>query len=122
MSVQTILCLASHGQPPANDLIADSGTGTLLFGGYDYSKYTGELTVLPILPSRDDIFRASQVGLTSLYVDGTSVFESNEAPPPALLDSGATMTYLPQDTFDSVIGKFPGAIQGPFGAYVVPCS
>ena len=40
---------------------------------------------------------------------------------PALLDSGTTLTYLPQDTFASLV-QITGAVEDPNYGWILPCS
>lgn len=99
-----------------NDLEARSGS--VLFGGYDTSKFSGKLLTLPIQPdSRTGSVSTMTVAWTGLSVTNTTTGESqtissDNLPAPALLDSGTTATMLPPDLYERLAGFF-GAIQDP---------
>ncbi|KAK3392963.1 aspartic peptidase domain-containing protein [Podospora didyma] len=84
-----------------NDQRADSGT--ILFGGLDTDKFIGPLTVLPILKAAFTTanytsFEVSFSGLSLNFTNGTtSKITTPEltASLPAILDSGTTLSYLP---------------------------
>ncbi|EON98784.1 putative aspartic-type endopeptidase protein [Phaeoacremonium minimum UCRPA7] len=80
----------------------DSDTGSILFGGVDTEKFIGELTVLPILQdARGRNYSSFTIGLAEL----AAVFSNGTDPAnitlpsvlPAILDSGTTLSYLPDD-------------------------
>ncbi|KAF2149132.1 acid protease [Myriangium duriaei CBS 260.36] len=105
-----------------NDLA--NGHGTILFGGVDRAKYTGNLALVDIQPNAEtgsyDTFTVvlskitftigGQTGTMSLPTGGLAV----------LLDSGTTLTYLPEDLATAVyqgLGVSLDAENGP----VLPC-
>ncbi|AOW05218.1 aspartic peptidase domain-containing protein [Yarrowia lipolytica] len=106
-----------------NNLSSDSGN--VLFGGVDYAKIDGDLfTVKLVNPQRSVSSKpiAFYVGLDSVSitdVKGVSGFITKQ-PVPALLDSGTTLTYLPQDAFNYVV-RAMGATYDPQNGYVCPC-
>ena len=80
----------------------DSDTGSILFGGVDTEKFIGELTVLPILQdARGRNYSSFTIGLAQF----DAVFSNGSDPAnitlpgvlPAILDSGTTLSYLPDD-------------------------
>ena len=86
----------------------ESSTGSILFGGIDTQKFQGELSTLPIQQEfgvhAEFIITLSKVGLTQ---NGqTKNFDSEDLPIPVLLDSGSSLTYLPnyltQDIYDAL--------------------
>lgn len=99
-----------------NDL--DSRSGSILFGGYDTSKFTGKLLTLPIQPdAQTGNISTMTVAWTSLSVTNTTTgksqtLSSDSLPAPALLDSGTTATMLPPDLYEQ-LAQFFGAIQDP---------
>lgn len=106
-----------------NDLKAS--TGVLLFGGVDTDKFSGDLISVPVIPnSKVDNYTAMLVPLTSVSASsssGTDVLASNGALP-AVLDSGTTLTYLPQDLAE-LAWEEAGAVWTPeAGGACVPCS
>ncbi len=106
-----------------NDL--DSNTGTILFGGIDTAKYKGDLTRIQVQPTQPDIFTAFQVYMTSLRAtssSGSDALSSRSFPISAVLDSGTTLTYLPDDIAEQA-WKEAGAVYEPdAGVALVPCS
>lgn len=80
-----------------------SPAGSILFGGIDTDKFIGPLNILPILrPAGQKEYTSFEVTFTGLgvtYSDGSTVplsssyFESRIFP--AVLDSGSTLSYLP---------------------------
>lgn len=81
----------------------DAQTGTILFGGYDKAKYEGELVSLPFSGQKNsnlDNYRLD-VTLDSVATDGDSGVSVNK---PVNLDSGTTITLLPDDVVQ-YIGK-----------------
>ncbi|KAG5356498.1 Aspartic proteinase yapsin-3 [Yarrowia sp. C11] len=106
-----------------NNLSSDSGN--VLFGGVDYAKIDGDLfTVKLVNPQRSVSSKpiAFYVGLDSVSitdVKGVSGFITKQ-PVPALLDSGTTLTYLPQAAFNYVV-RAMGATYDPQNGYVCPC-
>ena len=97
-----------------NDLHAD--TGSILFGGIDTEKYKGELKVLDIVPDRQTSvyfhFSVPMTGLHAVSPSGNDVLTSKMLPFPAVLDSGTTLTYLPQDICELVWDEV-GAVYVP---------
>ncbi|KAF3925091.1 Candidapepsin [Arthrobotrys entomopaga] len=89
-----------------NDLRAEDGE--ILFGGIDTGKFQGTLTTIPLnkrlgLDYATD-FIISLHGLT--FTDGnqqTRVIMNDTQSLPALLDTGASFTYLPYDAANQLI-------------------
>ncbi|KAL4803050.1 aspartic peptidase domain-containing protein [Aspergillus unguis] len=84
-----------------------SDEGIILFGGINTAHYTGPLRTLPVVPynSQGDYVHL-WLALTSMGVESenddieksySDSDSSNEFPLVTLLDSGATLTYLPSD-------------------------
>ncbi|KAK4132825.1 mitochondrial elongation factor g 1-like protein [Trichocladium antarcticum] len=108
-----------------NDL--DACSGNILFGGIDTEKYKGDLTRIAIYPTHRNpsLYTAFLVALTSLEADspsGQDTLTSEKFPIPVVLDSGTTLSYLPND-LASQIWKEVGAKYAPeFQAAVLPCN
>ncbi|MCJ1248696.1 hypothetical protein MMC30_005915 [Trapelia coarctata] len=99
-----------------NDKEADGGE--IVFGGIDATKYTGELTQVPVLMNitRPNRFLVSWTSLTfSSRAAGYSLLPS---PIPALIDSGNADISLPPDLANAI---FSGLGVDP-GDYTLPCS
>lgn len=107
-----------------NDL--QSSSGSILFGGIDTAKYNGDLISVNVYPT------SHRLGVTSFTVaftslSATSSSGTDQLTPPdyavaAILDSGTTITLLPDDIAALVYEEL-GAIPEPeIGAVVVPCA
>ncbi|KAL2167005.1 hypothetical protein VTG60DRAFT_1872 [Thermothelomyces hinnuleus] len=90
-----------------NDRRADSGT--LLFGGVDTDKFIGPLGVLPLQkPPGGRDYSSFEVNFTSVsltYTNGTRHTIPTTIlnhPAPAVLDSGTTLSYLPDELADPI--------------------
>ncbi|KAI2368210.1 hypothetical protein LOY89_005450 [Ophidiomyces ophidiicola] len=105
-----------------NDL--DSNTGEILFGGVNKAKFEGSLKTLPVIRNRGT-YKDLAVALTGLAVNsgsGTQQLPSANFPFSAVLDTGSSLTYLPDaivsDIFDAVSAQW----DPESGAAYVPCS
>ncbi|KAK5112865.1 hypothetical protein LTR85_011092 [Meristemomyces frigidus] len=93
-------------------------SGTILFGGIDTSKYTGELATLDILPdyitSEVDQFITTVTSLsatvngatTSLFSGGTNsilAYGNSDEALPVLLDTGSSAWSVPTDYYNQLI-------------------
>lgn len=80
-----------------NDL--DASKGSILFGGVDSAKYDGQLTTLPVLGSNigggQTLYYQLAVALSGITFGGKNVAGSNNLPLAVVLDSGTSLTYLP---------------------------
>ncbi|KAF3311194.1 hypothetical protein TWF173_008644 [Orbilia oligospora] len=108
-----------------NDL--NAAAGEILFGGIDTGKFKAPLATIPLsrrtdLPSPID-FIITLHGLTIENGDGESRELMNTSRNiPALLDTGASFTYLPQDIAGQLI-ELVGAITVPeYKGPAVNCS
>lgn len=89
-----------------DDLYAE--TGTILFGGLDTAKFIGELKTVDIQPDRYGNYSSFTVALTSLSViadNGTASNYSRTAVP-VILDSGTTLTYVPESMANRIFHAF----------------
>lgn len=101
----------------------NSDTGNVLFGGIDSSKYRGSLIALPIQRDADSGgFTSFTVSWTNLIVSGggNNADFSPSSPQPAILDSGTTLTYLP-DAIANQIYSGVGVTQDQTYGNIVPC-
>lgn len=107
-----------------NDL--DANTGNILFGGIDTAKFTGPLIKIDVIPDGDrDDYTHFVVPLTSIEATsptGTDILTSSEGPTNVVLDSGTTLTYLPNDITSKVWEEVGAEYQSTFGMAVLPCS
>jgi len=100
-----------------NDLEANSGS--ILFGGVDSQKYVGTLETLPI-QSQSGVFAEFLITLTDLKL-GTQSIASNLALA-VLLDSGSSLTYLPDQIVQDIYTGVGGRYDAEEGIAYVPCS
>ncbi|RMZ88014.1 hypothetical protein DV736_g4756, partial [Chaetothyriales sp. CBS 134916] len=101
----------------------DSNVGSILFGGIDSSKFTGDLVALPIqLDSQTDTISSFTVAWTGLTLTGSGnhVNLSPSSPQAAILDSGTTDTLLPDDIANSIFNGV-GVTSDPTYGNVIPC-
>jgi hypothetical protein len=103
----------------------ENGVGNILFGGVDTTKYSGDLVSLPIQPdSRSNSIISFTVALDGLSVtDATknTAYVQNNLTMPVILDSGTTITYLP-DQISQDLQTGVGAVNSASYGLVVPCS
>ncbi|KAK7988851.1 hypothetical protein PG989_009166 [Apiospora arundinis] len=100
-----------------NDL--DASTGSILFGGVDKAKYTGQLQTLPI-QAQAGVFSEFLITLTSLAMGGTMVADKQALA--VLLDSGSSLTYLPDTMVDDIYRAVGAQYDPSEGAAYVPCA
>jgi hypothetical protein len=99
-----------------------SSTGNMLFGGIDYARFHGDLTVLPLQPDSSGGISSFTVVLDNFNVvgGGNKVQYTANLTIPVILDSGTTLTYLP-DKIAATIANGVGAVSNPNYGVVVPC-
>jgi len=104
-----------------------SSYGSILFGGVDTEKYTGNLTTLNLLPSgledkKVQLFplRMEQVSFT--HEDGTeeTIVAPNEFDKAILPDSGTATWNVPSDTYNKIVNMTGVTMSGSNA--VLPCS
>ncbi|KAL8370544.1 hypothetical protein RB595_000764 [Gaeumannomyces hyphopodioides] len=107
-----------------NDL--QSSTGNILFGGIDTEKYKGNLTRIKIYEdSKSGNYTSFLVALTSLEAhsnSGKDVLTSKTFPIPVVLDSGTTLSYLPQDLAQQTWRETGAVWSDDMGLAMIPCS
>lgn len=107
-----------------NDL--DASTGSILFGGIDTEKYHGDLTKINIVsPDGGKTFTELAVQLFSVAASsssGTDTLSTTQDTLVAVLDSGTTLTYLPQDMAEEAWKEVGASFNDELGIAVVPCS
>jgi len=105
---------------------SDASSGSILFGGIDTDKYKGDLARIDIYKeSGSDAFTAFIVAMTSLQAvssTGTDSLTSTQFPIPAVLDSGTTLSYLPDDLAVQVWNEVGAVYSADIGVATVPCS
>lgn len=105
---------------------ASAETGSVLFGAVDHSKYLGDLYTIPMVNTyasqgyKNPIqFEVTLNGLgISSSSDNTTITTTKI---PALLDSGTTLTYLPQALVTRIVQKLQATYSNRAGYYVFSC-
>lgn len=101
-----------------NDL--DASTGSILFGGVNSAKYTGSLQTLPIVPEYGQ-YAEFVIALTGVGADGNSGSIASDIAVPALLDSGSSLMYLPNDIASAIFDAVGAQYDASQGAAFVDC-
>lgn len=100
-----------------NDLDAD--TGSILFGGVDTAQYSGSLQTLPV-QKQAGVYSEFLITLTGLQL-GSATLASDMALA-VLLDSGSSLTYLPDSIVQTIYNQVGATYDSSEGAAYVPCS
>lgn len=106
-----------------NDLGAN--TGNVLFGGIDTSKYIGSLTRIDVLRDEAGDYSHFRVPLSSLVAtspSGSDVLNSPNGSVEVILDSGSTVSYLPDDMVYQVWREVGAVYNEILEMAVLPCS
>ncbi|KAI9826827.1 MAG: hypothetical protein M1832_005766 [Thelocarpon impressellum] len=103
-----------------NDL--DASTGLVLFGGVNTDKYIGDLSTLPI-QIEEGSTKAEEFFITLTGVKlGDKVLGGGARTDPVLLDSGASLVYLPNDLAVDIYNQVGASFDLAQGVATVPCS
>ncbi|TVY44471.1 putative aspartic-type endopeptidase [Lachnellula occidentalis] len=100
-----------------NDL--DASTGSILFGGVDTDQFQGTLATLPIQPTSGQ-FGEFLITLTGISL-GSTVIATDQAQA-VLLDSGSSLTYLPDSMAEAIYEQVSAQYDSQEGAAYIPCS
>ena len=100
-----------------NDL--DASTGSILFGGVDADRYSGTLETLPVQKQAGS-YSEFLITLTDIKL-GDTTLASNMALA-VLLDSGSSLTYLPDDIVQTIYDAVGATYDSSEGVAYVPCS
>ena len=103
-----------------NDL--DASTGEILFGGVNTEKYTGELQTVPIVPEQGGVYAELIIALTAVGANGNQGSISDNLRYAALLDSGSSLMYLPNDIADAIFPAVGAEWDENQGTAFVDCS
>ncbi|KAK6458736.1 aspartic peptidase domain-containing protein [Scheffersomyces xylosifermentans] len=87
-------------------------SGTIIFGGIDNAKYSGTLVPLPVQSPYE-----LSINLKSITVGGKTT-TANINP---VLDSGTTLSYLPQSLVKAVATALKGTADSSVG-YIIDCN
>ncbi|OTB18062.1 hypothetical protein K445DRAFT_365066 [Daldinia sp. EC12] len=108
-------------------------TGEMVFGGVDTNKYAGNLAKVPTDPN--DAHYVATLNSITLQVPSSSsgsgsanAFSQNikaindsNLPLQVVVDSGTTLSLLPESVVSAIAAGFPGAERDGNGGYKVPC-
>lgn len=74
----------------------DANTGSIVFGGVDIEKFTGKLDTLPVQKEFDE-YAEFIITLSSMSIvnGGNTQSLNTDLPTAVILDSGSSLTYLP---------------------------
>ncbi|KAF3059606.1 Candidapepsin-1 [Daldinia childiae] len=115
------------GQPGPTAAI----TGEIVFGGVDTNKYAGNLVKVPTDPN--DAHYVATLNSISLHVPASSsgsvktvsqnikAINDSNLPLQVVVDSGTTLSLLPESVVSAIAAGFPGAEPDGNGGYKVPC-
>ncbi|KAI1111138.1 aspartic peptidase domain-containing protein [Nemania sp. NC0429] len=100
-------------------------TGEMAFGGVDRNKYAGYLKKVPTDPSDPHYkitlnslaHRAPGAAAATPFADS-----ANNLPLPVIVDSGTTLSLLPEALVGGLAAQFPGARPDGNGGYRVDCA
>lgn len=96
-----------------------ASTGSIIFGGIDTEQFEGTLSTLPIQPE-DGYYAEFIVTITDVQFAGTSLGSGLTLP--VLLDSGSSLTYLPDNMVQSAFSMVNAQYDSQAGVALVPCS
>ncbi|KAL4898452.1 putative aspartic-type endopeptidase opsB [Aspergillus ambiguus] len=105
-----------------NDLGAS--TGSILFGGVNKAKYHGELATLPVQPVNGG-YSELIIALTGVSITSDSdsqEYSSDALPAAVLLDSGSSLTYLPNSIVEDIYNDLGVVYESSSGVGFVECS
>ncbi len=100
-----------------NDL--DAAQGNILFGGVDTAKFEGTLQTLPV-QKQDGEYSDFLITLTSLAYNGSTIVDGQKQA--VLLDSGSTLSYLPNSITHEIYNTVGAQYQNDQNAAFCPCS
>ncbi|KAK0628544.1 aspartic peptidase domain-containing protein [Bombardia bombarda] len=98
--------------------------GVIIFGGVDTKKFTGSLVSNPVLgPQFNGDVHRYYVQLTSIALNESTTQKTYPNSSAAVvLDSGSSLSYLPESVFTSLAGDLGAQLDQQSGAYFVDCS
>jgi hypothetical protein len=111
-----------------NDL--EASTGSIIFGGLDSDKYHGDLWQMPIIPytleDGTSIYSEFSVALTSYAISttpgNTTTLTNQTYTAPVILDSGTSLTLLPEELAYQIFHKFDAVVDEASSITFVDCA
>ena len=102
-----------------NDLEANAGS--ILFGGVDAAKYNPPLLTVPVV-KESQTYAEFIIALTALGQNGQQGSIASGQAIPALLDSGSSLTYLPDNLVNGIYAAYGAQYNAQTGAATVDCN
>ncbi|KAG0305938.1 hypothetical protein BGZ98_003268 [Dissophora globulifera] len=87
--------------------------GEYLFGGIDKSRFSGDLTYVPV--SQEGYW---QIAIDDVGYNGQSLGQSSQG----IVDTGTTLVIVSDDAAKAIHDSIDGASNDPNNGWVVPCS
>lgn len=103
----------------------DAKEGNVLFGAVDHAKYQGSLTILDTQKDQSSDASPNEflIAVSELdFKSGSTSQNVLSGSIKALLDTGTTLTYLPEETVTSIIDLFSGTYDSTSQFYITDCS
>jgi hypothetical protein len=108
------------------NISTEATSGSILFGAVDTAKYSGDLISVNVYPDQEggrvDSFTVAFTSLSASSSSGTDQLTPSNYASPAILDSGTTITLLPDDIVKTVFEELGAQNSEQLGAVVVPCA
>jgi len=108
-----------------SNIVTEATSGSVLFGGVDTARYTGDLISVDVYPTdnsrRVTSFTVAWTSLSATSSSGTDVLTSSDYAEAAILDSGTTITLLPDKIAEIVFEELGAQVSNELGAVIVPC-
>ncbi|OCT47801.1 putative aspartic-type endopeptidase OPSB [Cladophialophora carrionii] len=102
----------------------EAGVGSILFGGIDTSKYTGDLVAVAITPNGTGVYDRYRVDLTAVsFLDSagkSTLLSPANMSAPCAVDTGASYNILPASVSQALVEGL-GAVSYA-GVYFVDCA
>lgn len=105
--------------------VEDSNGGTLLFGAVDTKKFAGPLVSNPILgPQGNEPINRYWIQMDSIAYNkkGSGKTTYGDSSMPIVLDSGSSLSYLPQSIVKAMANDLNGVWDERNSLYMVDCS
>ncbi|KAI0439149.1 acid protease [Xylaria telfairii] len=98
-------------------------TGEMTFGGVNTNSYAGMLKKVPTDPS-DPHYKITlnSLGHRAPGANASTPFVDSSLPLPLIVDSGTTLSMLPEPLVSKLAAQFPGAKSDGTGGYRVDCA
>lgn len=102
----------------------EANTGSILFGGVDTDKFHGTLQTLPIQPVQGAYaeFLITMTGVSLSNGRSSVSLNSGDTPVAVLLDSGSSLTYLPDNLASALYQQVGAEYDNERQTAFVPCS